>query len=78
MSHVGRGAVSVFALVPHPEQVPHSRVSLGAGCARLVLAIGSYSLWSGPRGATNTCGAASLSDTFIVAYLCNKCVMYMV
>src|SRR5215210_8304835 len=65
---LGRGAVSVFALVPHPEQVPHWRVSSGttgcAGCARLVVSTVSPLLAVGRvPGCSNTCGATSLSDT---------------
>ncbi len=52
------GAMSVFVVVPHPEQAPRSRVSSGtgcAGCARLC-SVTSFSLWPGlgvlahPRG----------------------------
>ncbi len=49
---------------PHPLKLPLD------GLRDLLYSDGvhrAYSLWAGPRGATNTAGATSLSDTYIIA-----------
>ena len=61
---LGRGAVSVFVVVPHPKQVPRSQVD---GCADdeldSVVAMKLVPSWSGPRGVVATLPGPFLSLT---------------
>ncbi len=73
----GIGAMSVFVVVPHPEQVPRSRVAV-ASCPvwatlSLITVASKLSVVQAPGDCGDPAGAISLSDTHILQY----CVVYV-